>query len=441
MIKNIPLNLYFLNKIKNLNIIKFNEKLKQINFKTNKNKVKTFFFIFFFYKLFNLFFYYLKVFNLFFIYYINYYFINIILLNINLSNFLIFMPLLLILVFNLFYFFNLNFSNININKYCRDKILIKTHTLNKLYSNINLVFFFLVSFFFFFVFFFSFRYYEYSFWWNHFTIINSLINNMNISLFFFFITFFLVFNLNNFFYLKLEYLYSIFLLLIFSLYLFLVNNYYSFIFLIETMSITILLKFVSSKIWNNNNLKSSLNKITLKHIDSNKKYLNVLFFHFWSSFFSTIFLFLFFFYLIYNYSTTEWIFLNYFFFIKNSFFNFNCFNNLIFFFFLISFLLKLGITPFHLYKIEIYKGLPFISIYFYTTVFFFFYFNFFFYLIYVYFYSFTGNLYIFTMLISIISLIYVLTQMFELNFSKSFFAYSTILNSLLFFLFILLIAN
>jgi NADH:ubiquinone oxidoreductase subunit 2 (subunit N) len=37
---------------------------------------------------------------------------------------------------------------------------------------------------------------------------------------------------------------------------------------------------------------------------------------------------------------------------------------------LIGIFFKLGMTPLHLYKIEIYRGLPFITIFFYTTYFF-----------------------------------------------------------------------
>lgn len=38
--------------------------------------------------------------------------------------------------------------------------------------------------------------------------------------------------------------------------------------------------------------------------------------------------------------------------------------------FFIGFFLKIGLTPLHLFKIEVYKGIPFISIFFYTTYYF-----------------------------------------------------------------------
>ena len=46
--------------------------------------------------------------------------------------------------------------------------------------------------------------------------------------------------------------------------------------------------------------------------------------------------------------------------------------------FLLGVFFKLGITPFHLFKIEVYKGLPFLSIFFYTTYYFVVFFIFFF---------------------------------------------------------------
>ena len=38
--------------------------------------------------------------------------------------------------------------------------------------------------------------------------------------------------------------------------------------------------------------------------------------------------------------------------------------------FIISVFFKLGVTPFHLFKVEVYKGIPLLSIFFYTTYYF-----------------------------------------------------------------------
>lgn len=58
---------------------------------------------------------------------------------------------------------------------------------------------------------------------------------------------------------------------------------------------------------------------------------------------------------------------------------------------IIGFIIKLGVAPIQLYKIEVYKGLPFLSIFFYTT-FYFLVFFLFFSLIFIYYLS-SLNLY------------------------------------------------
>lgn len=124
------------------------------------------------------------------------------------------------------------------------------------------------------------------------------------------------------------------------------------------------------------------------------------------------------------FNSTEWDFLNFsiiFLINKKEFY-------LYFFIFIVGFFLKIGITPFHLYKLEIYKGLPFVTIFIYTIFFFtgyFLYFSilflynlnkfFFFYWITIFF------------LISV-GVIYILFLLFDINFLKNFFAYSTIVN-------------
>lgn len=273
--------------------------------------------------------------------------------------------------------------------------------------------------------------YEMNFWWNHFYISNL---NLNLSIIIFFFLFFFQFLiLKNFILInsvKSDFFFSFLFLFSISTYIYYCNNFFSFLFFLEITSLTVFFNFISSKIWTN----SSYNNINLKKVNSFRKYLNLIFFQFWSSFFSTVILFFFFLFLILNFGTTEWIILNYFFNLKLSLFSF--YSNFIFFFFfsffIISFFLKLGITPIHLYKIEIYKGLPFISIFFYATIFFFIYFIYFVFLIYFYLFSFYWYFFFIITFISIFSFFFLLIQMFDINLSKSFFAYSTIANSLLF---------
>lgn len=118
--------------------------------------------------------------------------------------------------------------------------------------------------------------------------------------------------------------------------------------------------------------------------------------------------------------------------LNNSIIKFN-FLNLVWVPFLIGFLMKIGFTPFHLFKIEVYKGLPVISILVYTTFYFFIYFIFFIFLIN---YQLDFLKYFLNSLIYIIIVlgsIYIMTLLYDVTALKSFFAYSTVINSILFF--------
>ena len=98
----------------------------------------------------------------------------------------------------------------------------------------------------------------------------------------------------------------------------------------------------------------------------------------------------------------------------------------------IGFFFKIGLSPIHLFKIEIYKGIPFLSIFFYTTFYFTAYFIFFSLLIYQHVNS-LKNLFIIPLtIILLVGMLYVISLLFDTNFTKAFFAYSTIANSLSF---------
>jgi len=102
--------------------------------------------------------------------------------------------------------------------------------------------------------------------------------------------------------------------------------------------------------------------------------------------------------------------------------------------FLVSVFLKLGSAPLHLFKVEIYEGLPYVSILFYTT----FYVSVFFLFLIYFFSNLTLSIYINLIQVFIyfilFGLIYVVfNSIFNIQTLKSFFAYSTILNISLFF--------
>lgn len=134
------------------------------------------------------------------------------------------------------------------------------------------------------------------------------------------------------------------------------------------------------------------------------------------------------------FGTTEFIVLDILCYINNniSYFNNNIFLLFVFLPFLLGFLVKLGFTPFHFFKIEVYKGLPLVTLLFYTTFYFFVYFLFFVILVCVHI-SFLKFMISTLLYISIFfGALYIISLLFDITSLKSFFAYSTIINSIMF---------
>ena len=346
-------------------------------------------------------------------------------------DYIFFLPFITILGFYWQFFFKVNFFSV-ISKKLKNE-LIKIYEINwKLVNNfINKINY--ISLIYIYIYIFLFKGYEEYFWWNHFY---TNIFNLNLIEFYFLLFIIFYFSISCFFKiyenLKNDYFFALIFLTLFSLYIYFSNTFFTFIFILECISITIFFKFISSKIWVIDNFQ----KLDLKKNISFKKYLNMIFFQFWSTFFSTIIIFFFLIYLIFNFGTTEWFFFNFLFELKYNFF-FNSdflFSFFLFSFFFFAFFVKIGFTPLHLYKVELYKGLSFITIFFYTTIYFLVYFTFFLLFIYFYFNSFFNYIYIFFLFIILFSFIYLIMYIFDINTSKSFFAFSTISNSLIFFL-------
>ncbi|MCB1712406.1 MAG: hypothetical protein KDH96_08000 [Candidatus Riesia sp.] len=124
------------------------------------------------------------------------------------------------------------------------------------------------------------------------------------------------------------------------------------------------------------------------------------------------------------FSSTEWTFINLSIFFSELPIDFYFY----FFLFIIGFFLKIGLTPFHLYKLEVYKGLPFITIFIYTIVFFLGYFLYFSVMLLCNLNKFFVYYWLALIIILIIGIFYVLALLFDINFIKNFFAYSTIIN-------------
>lgn len=264
-------------------------------------------------------------------------------------------------------------------------------------------------------------------WFNHFNLSNFTVNLFYLFLFVSFTTFFLlksVFKKTNL--LKsVDYLFSLNNLVLLLPYLFFVNTAFTFLFLLELISTILLYKLISSKIW----FKNVYSTKSTNNIPQN--YINMVFFQYWVTFFSTIFIVYFYINIFYIYGTSDWYVLQFLnsLEIENSYTSSNVLR-ILFIIFLTSILFKLGMTPFHLFKIEVYKGIPFLSIFFYTTYYFVIFFIFFISLMSDILVIFTVQYIVFLSISIFIGSIYIIILLFDVSFLKAFFAYSTIVNSI-----------
>jgi hypothetical protein len=355
-------------------------------------------------------------------------------------NFLL--PFLLIFFSYWVFFFKLNFytvrqKNLNSDVIAKINLVKKLHFFFPLKFGLNLSFFLVI-------FIYLIRGHVCSFWWNH-----LLLNNFNCYLLFFFFLFNIIIlsfvyflSYNNISY-NTDYFFSIINLSIFLPLIFISNNLFTFFFLLEVNSCLIFYKFVSSKIWYKNNFNIANFDIVKFNKLVPKNYLNVLFFQYWATFFSSVLILFFFMNLLYFFGSTEWSYLNFIIhqeleikYINNNFLYF-----ILCFIFLLGVFLKIGLTPFHLFKIEVYKGIPFLSIFFYTTYYFLIFFIFFSILILNYLVSLYTFIWFFLVFVLLFGSIYVISLLFDVNFIKAFFAYSTIINSISFFFIIISVIN
>lgn len=342
----------------------------------------------------------------------------------NFNNFYFLLPFVYFFFLIWSFFFKINktqkIKSFNKDIYFHINILKKQHF--KIFINLN--FFILINLF---ILFFLLRGENTTFWWNH-----LLLQNFNLYLIFtlFIINLCLLFIVNSISFNKInysnDYFFALLNLTVLLPLIFLSNNIFSFIFILELNTSIIFYKLVVSKLWYTSNDKNKkLNKI------QSKSYVNLIFYQFWITFFSTIMIFFFYINVNFLFGTTDWAVINFIVFIEN---NINYFNKkilLVFLslMFLFSLFFKIGVAPFHLFKIEIYKSIPYLSILFYTTYYIS---TFLFFLLYL-----LSNLYvslfvyiwfIFSLLL-IIGSVYIVSLLFDVNFIKAFFAYSTIINT------------
>ncbi len=270
-----------------------------------------------------------------------------------------------------------------------------------------------------------------SIWWSYLKLNDSILYlyfSINLLL-----IFYIFINLNNQINNSIEFNLSICSIILILPLIFFSNNLYSFFFILEVSVLYIFFQFINNKL--RLKLKNSINNLNSVFI---KNYIYLIFFNFWVSFFSSIFLLYAIIYLtsltgVLDYHLIQFIFsiiddMNYF---NNKFFisisMFLLFN---------SIFIKLGLTPIQLYKLEIYKSLSLNSILFYTIIYFFIFFLFFYFLFFNYFLNFK-NFFIHNLIFLIIfGFIVLAIYLYEVNLLKVFLAYSTIINSLFFLIFI-----
>lgn len=139
-------------------------------------------------------------------------------------------------------------------------------------------------------------------WFSHFNFNNFTLSLLYLFLFVCFSTFFLLKSITkkaNLFK-SIDYLFSVNNLVLIFPYLFFVNTVFTFLFLLELVSAILLYKLISSKIWFKN---ADKNKIISNNVPQN--YINMVFFQYWVTFFSTIFIVYFYINMFYMYGTSD----------------------------------------------------------------------------------------------------------------------------------------
>ncbi len=353
-------------------------------------------------------------------------------LNLVFSSYFFIISSLICFCLNWNFFFNNNFFHIRSKNYSIDKFR-KINVFKKLDYRV-MYNFFLVQFFFFYLSVFLFRENTSFFWWGHFHL-----TNFDLYLYYYV----LLFNIlcltlmylvsrtpSN---ISTEYVFALINIMTVYYLLFFSNTFYTAFFILELISCFIFYKFSISKFWFKNNKKNLINtknSTFLKLIP--KTFVNTLFFQYWSTFFSSVILLFSLIYFFTTLSSSEWSVLNHLNFtvIETNYFDksflYLCVSLLI-----LGVFIKLGATPLHLYKIEIYKGIPLISLFFYTTFFFLIYFLFFTKLFLIYLYSYSYIYFITILLMIGVGLFFIISLLFNTFYLKVFFAYSSVINSMI----------
>ncbi len=230
---------------------------------------------------------------------------------------------------------------------------------------------------------------------------------------------------------SLEYVFCLSNFFLISPVLYLSANLYSFFFTLELVNVLIFLKFSSLQLTTNLHKLNNSGKNTIRPVAA--KTVTTLFIQYWVSFFSSVFLITFIILTSFFFGTTSYLDLG----VLSSVTNFSTssvsgyFSSLWGFLLLVGFFLKAGMAPFHNFKTEIYKGLPLLTVFAYTFIFFITFFLYFIYLLLLCLPYILINNYIILVVILTFSILYLLSNLFSTKYVKSFLALSSVINSLM----------
>lgn len=228
-----------------------------------------------------------------------------------------------------------------------------------------------------------------------------------------------------------DFIFAIINIIIITPHLLYTNTVFCFLFFLELTSLLLLYKLLSSKLWFIDKILKTY-KMLVDKIPGN--FISMLFFQYWVTFFSTIFIIYYYINIYSLYGSTEWYLVQY---ISLYMHNTNTHTILYTITFMFSVCFKLGVAPFHLFKLEVYKGLPYMSIFFYTTFYLLLFVYFFINLLCDLFWTFKWVYNVVLGLLTILGSAYTTALLFDVNLLKVFFAYSTIINMVGFFLILL----
>lgn len=221
---------------------------------------------------------------------------------------------------------------------------------------------------------------------------------------------------------SLDYFFALFHLLFYLPLSFFSNTLASLFFFIELSSNLILLSFITLVLVK----PSYASKTPTKNLSYG---FHLIYFQFWSSFFSSLLILYSLLSLFFLFGTSEWLYINLFASYQPQIMQNKLLLSLAYVFLLLGFFLKLGIAPFFAYKLELYQGMPLYSLIFYSLIYFCLFLSIFFLLWSYYLTYFLQGFKFWTLLIASLILLSLGFFLFENLLLRQFFALSSVLTA------------